>query len=62
MDERKSKFRNYDSMAILGIPDIVVLEPVDVHLELTVGVEVHVGNEEICNKPSIPPSFEYSRD
>ncbi|MFA5777206.1 MAG: hypothetical protein WC906_02100 [Parcubacteria group bacterium] len=49
-------------MAILGIPDIVVLEPVDVHLELTVGVEVHVGNEEICNKPSIPPSFEYSRD
>ncbi|OGI16706.1 MAG: hypothetical protein A3J63_05015 [Candidatus Moranbacteria bacterium RIFCSPHIGHO2_02_FULL_40_12b] len=49
-------------MTILGIPDIVVLEPVDIDLELTVRVEVHVGNEEMCDKPSMPPSFEYSWD
>jgi hypothetical protein len=49
-------------MAILGIPDIVVLELVDVHVERVIGVEVHVGNEEMCNEPSMPPSLEYSQD
>ena len=33
-------------MPVLGIPDVVVLEVVDVDLELTVVVEVHVGHEE----------------
>ena len=33
-------------MPILGIPDVVVVEWVDVHLELTVVVEVHISNEE----------------
>ncbi|MCX6763788.1 MAG: hypothetical protein NTZ97_03615 [Candidatus Moranbacteria bacterium] len=58
----KSKFRNNNPMAILGTPDIVVLEPVDIDLELVIGVEVHVGNEEMCDKPSAPPSIEYSLD
>ncbi len=49
-------------MTILGIPNVRVLEPVDVYVELVTGVEVHVGNEKICNEPSIPPSLEYSRD
>jgi hypothetical protein len=49
-------------MTILGIPDIVVLEPVDVDIELVARVEVHVGNEEMCVEPSMPPSFEYSWD
>lgn len=44
-------------MLVVGIPDVVVLEPVHVHLEATVVVEVHVGNEEMCDKPSgaLPP-------
>ena len=49
-------------MTILGIPDIVVLELVDVDVERTIVVEVHVGNEEMCNRPSFPLSFEYSPD
>lgn len=32
-------------MTVVGVPDIVVLEPVDVHVERVIGVEVHVGNE-----------------
>ena len=53
--------RNYEPMTILGIPDVVVLELVDVHVELVVGVDVHVSNEEMCARPSIPPPLEYSR-
>lgn len=58
MSERISKFRNYHSMAILGVPDVRVLKPVHVDLELTVGVEVHVGNEEMCDRPSMAPPLE----
>ena len=48
IDERKySKFRNDHTMTIVGIPDVVVLELVDVHVELTIVVEVHVGNENV---------------
>lgn len=40
-------------MSIVGIPDIVVLELVDVHLEVT-AIEVDVGNEEeMYDKPSV---------
>jgi len=49
-------------MAILGVPNVRVLEPIHVHLERVIGVEVHVGNEEMCDEPSVPPSFEYSQD
>ena len=49
-------------MAILGVPDIVVLKPVHIHLELVIRVEVHIGNEEMCDRPSDPLSLEYSRD
>ena len=40
-------------MQILGIPDVVVLERIHVDLELTVIIDVHVGNEELWNEPSI---------
>lgn len=53
IDERNSKFRDYDAMPILGIPNVVVVEPVHVHLELTVVVEVHVGHEELCDESSV---------
>ncbi|MBU3901274.1 hypothetical protein KKF25_01375 [Patescibacteria group bacterium] len=46
---------------MLGVPDIGVLKPVDVHVERAIGVEVHVGNEEMCDEPSMPPPLEYSR-
>jgi hypothetical protein len=39
-------------MAIVGIPDVGVLELVHVHLEGAVTVEVHVRNEELCAAPS----------
>lgn len=45
-------------MLVLGVPHIVVLKPVDVDLEPIVSVEVHVGNEESCAMPSMPPSFD----
>ena len=45
-------------MTIIGIPDIRILEPVDIHIELTIRVEVHVGNEEMCDEPSMPLSLE----
>ena len=41
-------------MTILGVPNVVVLEPVDVDVE-AIRVHVHVGNEELCNMPSMPP-------
>ena len=34
-------------MAILGVPNVGVLKLIDVHVELVIGVEVHVGNEEM---------------
>lgn len=41
-------------MSIVGIPDIVVLELIDVHLEATIIIEVDVGNEEeMYDKPSV---------
>ena len=40
-------------MTIVGIPDIVVREAIHVHLEPAIRVEVHVRNEEMCNKPSV---------
>jgi len=46
-------------MTILGVPDVRVLEAVDVHLE-PVGIDVHVGDEEMCKEPSKPPPLEYS--
>ena len=61
-DERSSKFRNNHSMAILGVPDIGVLKLIDVHIQPVIGVEVHIGNEKMCDEPSRPPSLECSRD
>ena len=49
-------------MTILGIPNVGVLKLIDVHVKPVIGVEVHVGNEEICDEPSGPLSLEYSRD
>lgn len=49
-------------MPVLGIPDVRVLKPVHIHVELAVRVHVDVGNEETRDKPSAPPSFELSQD
>ena len=48
-------------MAVVGVPDVLVLKTVHVDVQ-TVGVHVHVGNEEMSNEPSVSPSLEYSRD
>jgi len=40
-------------MPILGIPDVVIPERVDVDLELTIVVEVDVGDEELYDEPSM---------
>lgn len=60
MNERNNKFRNNKTIPVLGVPDVRVLKPVHVHLELAVRIDVHVGNEEMCVGPSKPPSLEYS--
>ena len=39
-------------MEILGIPNVVVLKPVDVDVQ-TVRVHIHVRNEELYDMPSI---------
>jgi hypothetical protein len=45
--ERSSKLRDYNTMMVPGVPDIRVLEPVYVHLEPAIRVEVHVGNKNV---------------
>ncbi len=45
-------------MSVVGIPDVVVLEAVQVHLEPAIVVDVHVGNEELYGAPSAPLPFE----
>lgn len=52
MSERNSKFRDYHAMTILGVPNVRVLKPIHIHVELSVRVDVHVGNEEKCDEPS----------
>ena len=42
-------------MPILGIPDVVVREAVDVDIEgAVVGIDIHVRNEELYDEPSVP--------
>ena len=48
-------------MAVVGVPDVPVLKLVHVDVQ-AVRVHVHVGNEEMSDKPSDPPSLEYSQD
>ena len=52
--------RDHQTMTILDIPDVVVRELINVRLEMTIGVHVHVGNKEMRTIPSVPPPFEYS--
>ncbi|MES3032262.1 MAG: hypothetical protein V4699_03430 [Patescibacteria group bacterium] len=40
-------------MPILGIPDIVVREAVDVGIEVAIRVHIHVRNEELYDEPSM---------
>ena len=61
MNGRKSKWRDNHPMAVVGVPSVGVLEPVHVDVE-PIRVDVHVGNEEMSNGPSVPPSLEYSWD
>lgn len=53
----KLEFRDHDTMPVLAIPDVAVQEPVDVDVEVTT-IDVHVRNEDLCDKPSIPPPLE----
>jgi len=48
-------------MLVVAVPNVVVLEPVDVRLELTTVVEVHVGNEELYGEPSMALPLEMTR-
>jgi len=40
-------------MLILGVPDIVVRERIDVHIELATIVDVDVDNGDLYDEPSI---------
>ena len=48
MDERNSKFRDHEAMLILGIPDTVVRELVDAHVEATSGAHSDVRDVELA--------------
>jgi len=48
-------------MAVVGIPNVGVLKLVHIDVE-PIGVDVHVGNEEMSDEPPMPPSLEYSWD
>ena len=39
-------------MLVVGVPSVVVRDRVPVHIELTVVIEVHIGNEELYGEPS----------
>lgn len=42
-------------MLVHTIPHIIVLEAIDIGIQRTVVVHVHVGHEELWVKPSMPP-------
>ena len=42
---RNVEFRDHEAVLVLGIPDIVVRERIDVDVQPTIVVEVHVGHE-----------------
>lgn len=46
-------------MQTLGIPDVVVVEAIGVDLEVAVGIDVDVGNEEMCpaHSRTLPPDY-----
>jgi hypothetical protein len=44
-------------MTVHSIPDVLVREAVDVHVETT-RIDVDVGNDSVCDNPSIPPPLE----
>ena len=48
-------------MPILGVPNVVVREAVDVDVG-AISVHVDVSNEEMCSRPSKPPSDKCSTD
>jgi len=55
LSRRNSKFRDDKPMTVVAVPNVVVRELVHVDVQ-TVGVDVHVGNEEMYRKPPIAPS------
>lgn len=57
MSGRKSHLRDNHPMAVVGVPNVPVLELIHVDVE-AIGVDVHVGNEEMSDEPSMPPSLE----
>lgn len=61
MNGRKSKLRDNHPTAVVGVSNVGVLKPVHVDVE-AIGVDVHVGNEEVSGEPSDPLFLEYSWD
>ena len=51
--------RENQAMPVLGVPHVVVLEPIDVRVEPVAVVEVDIGNEETRALPSraLPPEI-----
>jgi hypothetical protein len=43
-------------MAILGVPDIVIREAIDIRIEVTVRVHIDI-RDEMQGKPSIPTAL-----
>ena len=50
--------REDEAMSILGVPDVVVRERVDIHVQVTIVVRVDVRNEAMSTAPSMPPPFD----
>ena len=55
-----SRLRKNKTMTTPSVPNVGVLKLKDAHVKHVTGVEVHIGNEEICDEPSRPPPLEYS--
>ncbi len=45
-----TSFESHHTMAVVGIPDVVVRESVDVGVKRAVIVDVHVSNEELVQQ------------
>ena len=47
IERENSGFREHHPMPIIGIPGVVVAEAVDIDLELTIVIDIGIGNKEI---------------
>ena len=45
LDGRNSEFRKDHAILVLGVPDVVIIKPIDVHIQPTIIVHVNAGYE-----------------